>query len=60
MFRAGEDARISRQVTPAEYERACRAFQDRGFVVYTQELPRLDESFVIDFTKRKHEPLTGE
>jgi len=57
LHRALEHGGMARQVTPDEYERACRPFEDAGFNVLVQELPRLNEAYVIDFAERKHERL---
>jgi putative pyruvate formate lyase activating enzyme len=59
MFRADQFPELRRGVSRQEYE----AVQDRcergGFNGFYQEILQLDESFCIDFIKRKDEPLTG-
>jgi putative pyruvate formate lyase activating enzyme len=59
LFRAHEYTAIDRTVEPDFYEKAAKAFIDAGFEGYYQEIERMDRAFIIDFTKRKEEPLTG-
>ncbi len=51
---------IGRRVGLSEYEAIKREFIAAGFEGYYQEPEKLDTAFVIDFTRRKEEPLTGE
>jgi putative pyruvate formate lyase activating enzyme len=60
MYRAQECAELSRGLCADEYEQVKRMFEEADIGGFYQDLPRLDEKFRIDFTKRKHEPLTGE
>lgn len=59
-YRAGEHPEIARRISREEYERARAWFEDAGFGGYYQDAPRMDESFLIDFTRRKFERLGGE
>jgi putative pyruvate formate lyase activating enzyme len=59
LFRAAAFPDINRMVTAEEYEKVKTAFIDAGFPGFYQELASMDQSFVIDFTKRKEEALTG-
>jgi putative pyruvate formate lyase activating enzyme len=59
-FRACEHPEIDRRITWEEYQPVREAFIDAGFGGFFQELERMDGTFLIDFTKRKQEPLTGE
>ena len=59
LHRAGEHPAINRPVTAAEYRQARDAFRDAGFDGFYQNVQELDSSFVIDFTRRKHERLDG-
>ncbi len=60
LYRASKFPAIARKISIEEYREAVDYFVDAGFNVLAQDEAGLDESFVIDFTKRKHEPLTGE
>ncbi len=60
LYRAHECARISRRVTADEYAAVRDGFIGDGFGGYYQQMDRLDGSFVIDFEKRRFEPLVGE
>lgn len=57
LYRAGETAGMSRRISPVEYARARRAFEEAGIGGYFQEPAELNESFVIDFTRRTHQRL---
>jgi putative pyruvate formate lyase activating enzyme len=59
MYRAGEFPELSRGINRGEYETALAEAEASGFNVFPQDLLRLDDSFCIDFSTRKHEPLTG-
>jgi putative pyruvate formate lyase activating enzyme len=59
MFKAGNFPELGRGVLRREYVALQEQCGRLGFNGYYQELQQLDESFCIDFTKRKHEPLTG-
>jgi putative pyruvate formate lyase activating enzyme len=59
-YRAAQYPEISRRVTPLEYEPVRQAFLDAGFPGYYQEPEGMDTAFLIDFKKRKNQPLTGE
>ncbi len=60
LYRAGEHPPIDRQVSAAEYHVVRQLFEEAGFEGYFQQIEELNTSFVIDFTTRKHERLTGE
>lgn len=60
LYRASSLPAINRRITEDEYGRAKAAFVTRGFPGFYQEYERLDNTFRIDFRKRKSEPLTGE
>ena len=57
LHHAAERPEINRTVTFDEYEPLRRKFIEAGFAGFYQELERLNEAFVIDFTKRKGERL---
>jgi putative pyruvate formate lyase activating enzyme len=59
LYRASEHPELTRSVTREEYETVLVEAEEAGFNIYPQELLELDDSFCIDFAKRKHEPLTG-
>jgi putative pyruvate formate lyase activating enzyme len=59
MFKAEKFPELRRGVLKPEYEAVQERCERAGFNGFYQEIMRLDESFCIDFTKRKHEPLTG-
>ena len=56
-YRACEHPEIARRISREEYERARAWFENAGFGGYYQDAPRMDESFLIDFTRRKFERL---
>lgn len=60
LYGADRHAVIGTVVDPREYEGIKQAFIEAGFGGFYQEPDKLDTAFVIDFTKRKHEPLTGD
>ncbi|MBN1759795.1 MAG: hypothetical protein JW863_15820 [Chitinispirillaceae bacterium] len=60
LYRAGEFPELSRMITSDEYECAKKEFVDAGFPGFYQELDTIDGRFVIDFSKRKEEALTGD
>jgi len=64
LYRAAEHPEIGRMITPDEFERVRNAFVEAGFPGYYQERATINDAFVIDFTRRKHEALretdTGE
>ena len=60
LYRAAEFPELGRMVTADEYEQVKSAFMDAGFPGFYQELDTIDGKFVIDFTKRKKEALTGD
>ena len=60
LYRAGDFPELDRMITSDEYERVKKEFIDAGFPGFYQELDTLDEGFVIDFSKRKEEALTGD
>lgn len=59
LYKASQFPVLSRRITLQEYQEAVDCFVESGFDVLAQDASGLDESFVIDFTRRKHEPLTG-
>jgi|WetSurMetagenome_2_1015567.scaffolds.fasta_scaffold00110_37 putative pyruvate formate lyase activating enzyme len=59
MHRAGEFPELARGISREEYERVLAKAEQAGLNVFSQEYQRLDDSFCIDFTTRKNEPLTG-
>lgn len=59
LYRAGTHPPLDRRLDPEEYAAVQAAFLEAGFGGFHQELERLDDAFVIDFTTRKREPLTG-
>jgi putative pyruvate formate lyase activating enzyme len=60
LYKACEYREINRQITLEEYEPVKEKFISAGFNGFFQELERMDTGFVIDFSKRKRERLTGE
>jgi putative pyruvate formate lyase activating enzyme len=60
LHRAATFPRINRPVTAQEYEPLRQEFIDAGFDGFYQEISKIDTGFVIDFTKRKSERLTGD
>lgn len=60
LYEAAQFPEIDRRVSRDEYEPLRRAFIEHGFQGFYQEIERMDRKFVIDFTKRKSERLTGE
>jgi putative pyruvate formate lyase activating enzyme len=59
LYRACGHPPIAAPLTPAAYEPVKAAFLEAGFGGFFQEIEKLDTAFVIDFTQRKEEPLTG-
>jgi hypothetical protein len=59
LYRAERHAPISCRVHPEEFETVKRAFIAAGLEGFYQEPEKIDTTFVIDFTRRKEEPLTG-
>jgi putative pyruvate formate lyase activating enzyme len=59
LFGAERFAPLRRRVNTAEYEAVKSAFITAGFEGFYQEPETLDTAFLIDFTRRKEEPLTG-
>jgi uncharacterized Fe-S radical SAM superfamily protein PflX len=59
LYGADRHTLIGTVVDRREYERIKQEFIDAGFGGFYQEPEKLDTAFVIDFTKRKEEPLTG-
>jgi putative pyruvate formate lyase activating enzyme len=59
MYEAHRHPEIRGRVRATEYETIKRAFIDAGFRGYYQDPETMDNSFCIDFTQRKEEPLTG-
>ncbi|MBN1129622.1 MAG: hypothetical protein JXA71_11575 [Chitinispirillaceae bacterium] len=60
LYKAALFPEINRTLLPEEYEPLRKAFVENGFNGFYQEIDRMDSAFIIDFTKRKEEPLTGE
>ncbi|MGA3051486.1 MAG: radical SAM protein [Chitinispirillaceae bacterium] len=59
LFRAAERPEIDRHVTFDEYEPLRQRLIESGFNGFYQEIGAMDDSFVIDFKKRKEERLRG-
>ena len=59
LHRACDFPEINRPLAFEEYEPLRRKFIKAGFGGFYQEISRIDNSFVIDFKKRKSERLTG-
>jgi putative pyruvate formate lyase activating enzyme len=59
LYCAERHALIATTVDRREYERIKQEFINAGFEGFYQEPEKLDTAFVIDFTQRKEEPLTG-
>ncbi|MBD3421155.1 MAG: radical SAM protein [Chitinivibrionales bacterium] len=59
-YNACRYSKIARAITPEEYRRASRCFKNAGFSGYFQEMQRLNDSFFINFKRRKKEALTGD
>jgi putative pyruvate formate lyase activating enzyme len=59
LYRAERHASIGRRVRPEEFEAVKRAFIAAGLEGFHQEPEKIDTAFVIDFSRRKEEPLTG-
>jgi putative pyruvate formate lyase activating enzyme len=57
LFRANEFRELCRGITREEYEDVRRECEETGVNAFYQEMGELDDSFCIDFTKRKHEEL---
>lgn len=60
LYKAGQFSEINRMITPLEYHSVMDAFVNAGFQGFFQEIEEKDKGFIIDFKKRKSEPLTGE
>jgi putative pyruvate formate lyase activating enzyme len=59
LYCAERHAVIATTVDHREYEGIKQEFIAAGFEGFYQEREKLDTAFVIDFTQRKEEPLTG-
>jgi putative pyruvate formate lyase activating enzyme len=59
LYRACGHPPIQAPLTPEAYDPVKTAFLKAGFEGFFQEIETLDTAFVIDFTQRKEEPLTG-
>jgi putative pyruvate formate lyase activating enzyme len=59
LYRSERHESIGRRVSPEEFEAVKREFIAAGLEGFYQEPEKLDAAFVIDFTRRKEEPLTG-
>lgn len=59
LYRVKEFPELLRGISREEYDVVLAEAEDAGINVFPQELALLDESFCIDFTTRKSEPLTG-
>jgi putative pyruvate formate lyase activating enzyme len=59
LFGARRHDLIGKRVEPQFYEQIKQGFIKACFEVFYQESEKLDTTFVIDFTERKEEPLTG-
>ncbi len=60
LHQAAQYGELARRITAAEFRSARHAFEGAGFPGFYQDAEGLDESFVIDFTRRKFERLCGE
>lgn len=60
LYMADRFAEINRTISIEEYKPIRDLFSNEGFYVYFQDISEMDNEFVIDFTKRKNEALTGE
>ncbi len=60
VYRSHEAPAVNRSIFDAEYIPIMKAFKNAGFAGYYQNPPELDKSFLINFKKRKHEPLKGD
>ncbi len=60
LYNAVSFPEINRMITGDEYNRVKNAFVKTGFQGFFQEIEEQDKGFIIDFTKRKSEPLTGD
>jgi putative pyruvate formate lyase activating enzyme len=60
LYRAHTFPEINRSLTPEEYEPLRQRFIAAGFGGFYQDLSSLSNKFIIDFTKRKHERLSGD
>lgn len=59
LYRAKEFPELLRGISREEYDAVLVEAESAGLNVFSQEFLKLDDSFCIDFTKRKSEPLTG-
>jgi len=57
LYRAHEFPGINRSVTPEEYEPLRQKFVDAGFGGFYQNVSLMNDTFIIDFKKRKTERL---
>jgi putative pyruvate formate lyase activating enzyme len=60
LFKANRFGEIDRMVTADEYSRVREMVEQAGFPGFFQDVTALDRKFVIDFTKRKDQALTGD
>jgi putative pyruvate formate lyase activating enzyme len=60
LYRAKEFPEINRAVTSEEYGPLREKFVKAGFSGFYQDLSGMNDRFVIDFTKRKSERLSGD
>lgn len=60
LYNASSFSEINRMVTSDEYNHVKDAFINAGFQGFFQEIEEQDKGFIIDFTKRKNDALTGE
>lgn len=60
LYHAADFPELDRRVAPEEFKTVKGLFFDAGFSGYFQELETIDDGFVIDFSKRKEEALTGD
>jgi putative pyruvate formate lyase activating enzyme len=59
LYNAATFPEIDCMITREEYEAVKREFIEIGFCGFCQELENINDGFVIDFTTRKTERLTG-
>ena len=59
LYRAYAHPELQERLDPKEYEAVKTAFLAAGLTGFFQEPEELDDAFVIDFKRRKEDPLTG-
>ncbi len=59
-YRAAQFEELCRPVDAKTYRTIMRRFRTAGFEGFYQNPRHIDDSFLINFAQRKHEPLTGD